>query len=140
MIDLKQYDIKESVLKIYHLLSTRADVATLLTNLSTHQQADLKLRNIKTRLEAGDEYWGRADTDVQYSSGPVGRAKKDKHGGWRKTEYSGGNGGYKGVATEKTVATAVSYTHLDVYKRQLLPSSHLSPPCSLHYFRNIQFF
>ena len=48
-------DRKESVLKIYHIISTRADLATLLTNLSTHQQADPKLRNIKTRLEEGDE-------------------------------------------------------------------------------------
>ena len=46
---------KESVLKIYHIISTRADLATLLTNLSTHQQADPKLKNIKTRLEEGDE-------------------------------------------------------------------------------------
>ena len=46
---------KESVLKIYHILSTRADLASLLTNLSTHQQADPKLRSIKNRLEVGDE-------------------------------------------------------------------------------------
>ena len=46
---------KESVLKIYHLLRTRADLTTLLTNMSTHQQADPKLRNLKTRLEEGDE-------------------------------------------------------------------------------------
>ena len=132
---------------------------------------------VSNTVQAGDESRGRAATDVQYSSGPLGRAKKDKHGGWRrtqetvrKTEYSGSNGGYKGVTSEKTVATvtaekrnmyeinrerrsyireqtsasrdpvgslysylerketlklpeelpAVSYTHLDVYKRQLL--------------------
>ena len=40
---------------------------------------------------------------------------KDKHGGWRrtqetvrKTEYSGSNGCYKGVTSEKTVATVTA--------------------------------
>ena len=46
---------KESILKIYHLLSIRADLTTILTNMSTHQHADPKLRNLKTRLEEGDE-------------------------------------------------------------------------------------
>ena len=48
-------DRKESVLKIYHLLSTRADLTTILTNMSTHQQADPKSRNLRLRLEEGDE-------------------------------------------------------------------------------------
>ena len=45
----------------------------------------------------------------------LGRAKKDKHGGWRKTqetvrktEYSRKDGGYKGVASEKAVATVTA--------------------------------
>ena len=46
---------KESILKVYHILSNRADLESLLENLSTHQQADPKLQSIKTRLEAGDE-------------------------------------------------------------------------------------
>ena len=65
-----------------------------------------------------DRSRGRAVKDVQYSSGLLGRAKKDKHGGWwgtqetvRKTEYSGSNGGYKGMASEKTVTT-VTVVHL----------------------------
>ena len=54
----------------------------------------------KRQVQAGDESRGRAAKDVQYSSSLVGRAKKDKHGGWwrtqetvRTTEYSGSNGG-----------------------------------------------
>ena len=46
---------KESILKVYHILSDSADLESLLENLSTHQQADPKLISIKTRLEAGDE-------------------------------------------------------------------------------------
>ena len=73
---------KESVLKIYHLLSTRADLTTILTNMSTHQQADQKLRNLKLRLEEGDE-----TVAIYY---------------------------------QMNKQIPVSYTHLDVYKRQLL--------------------
>ena len=84
--------------------------------------ADLdRLCVVSSNVQAGDEFRGRAATDVQYSSGLLGRAEKDKQGGWwrtqepvRKTEYSRSNGGYKGVASGKTVttATSVSYTHL----------------------------
>ena len=67
------------------------------------------------KVQENDESRGRAAKDVQYSSSLLGRAEKDKHGGrWRtqetvrKTEYSGSNGGYKGVASEKTVTTATA--------------------------------
>ena len=66
---------------------------------------------------------------VQYSSGPSGRAKKDKHGGWRKTEYSGGNGGYKGVTSEKTVAT-VTEDKINKYETNRERRSYLSKPTS----------
>ena len=61
----------------------------------------------KRQVQEIDESRGRDATDAQCSSGSLGRAK-DKHGGWRKTEYSGSNGGYKGVASEKTVTTATA--------------------------------
>ena len=78
--------------------------------------ADLcRLCVVSNTVRAGDESRGRGATDVQYSSDSLGRATKDKHGGWRKTqetvrktEYSGSNGGYKGVASEKTVTTATA--------------------------------
>ena len=64
-------------------------------------------------VRVNDESRGRAAKDVQYSSGSLGSTKEDKHGGWRrtqetarKTEYSGSNGGYKGVVSEKTETTA----------------------------------
>ena len=71
--------------------------------------ADLcRLCVVSNTVRAGDEYRGRGATDVQYSSGSLGRAKKDKHGGCRKAEYSEGNGGYRGVASERTVATVTA--------------------------------
>ena len=43
--------------------------------------ADLyRLCVVSNTVRAGDEYRGRAATDVQYSSGSLGRATKDKHG------------------------------------------------------------
>ena len=49
--------------------------------------ADLdRLCVVSSTVQAGDESRGRASTDVQYSSGLLGRAKKDKHGGWRRTQ------------------------------------------------------
>ena len=75
--------------------------------------ADLEQLCVVSRtVQEVDESRGRDATDVQYSSGSSGRAKKGKHGGWRRTqetvrkpEYSRSDGGYKGVASEKTVTT-----------------------------------
>ena len=45
--------------------------------------ADLdRLCVVSSTVQAGVESRGRTATDVQYSSGSLGRAKKDKHGGW----------------------------------------------------------
>ena len=73
------------------------------------------IRDSSRTVQEVDESRGRDAADVQYSSGLLGRGKKDKHGGWRRTqetvrkpEYSGSNGGYKGVASEKTVTTATA--------------------------------
>ena len=70
---------------------------------------------VSRTVQEVDESRGREAKDVQYSSGSSGRAKRDKHGGWRRTqetvrkpEYSGSDGGYKGVAREKTVTTAAA--------------------------------
>ena len=46
---------KESILKVYHILSSSAGLQSILEHLSTHQQADSKLISIITRLEAGDK-------------------------------------------------------------------------------------
>ena len=46
---------KESILKIYHIISTRSNLAALLINISIHQRSDPKLKNIQNRLEEQDE-------------------------------------------------------------------------------------
>ena len=99
------------------------------------------------RVQANDESRGRAAKDVQYSSGLLGRAKKDKYGGWRgtqetvrKTEYSGSNGGYKGVASEKTVTTATAQKRNKYefnrgrrnYVREQTSASREPVPCLLY--------
>ena len=49
--------------------------------------ADLERLCVVSRtVKEVDESRGRAATDAQYSSGLLGRSKKDKHGGWRRTQ------------------------------------------------------
>ena len=79
-----------------------------------YKRQDLdRLCLVSSTVQANDESRGRAARGNPYSRSPLERAKNDEYGGWwrtqgmvRKTEYSGSNGGYKGVASEKTVATA----------------------------------
>ena len=78
--------------------------------------ADLERLCVVSRtVQEVDESRGRDATDVQYSSGSSGRSKNDKHGGWRRTqetvrrpEYSRSDGGYRGLASVKTVTTATA--------------------------------
>ena len=78
--------------------------------------ADLERLCVVSRtVQEIDESRGRDAKDVQYSSGSLERAKNGKHGSRRRTqetvrkpEYFGSNGGYKGVASEKTVTTATA--------------------------------
>ena len=46
---------KESLVKIYNIFKTRADLQALLINIRIHQQSDQKLKNIMSRLESNDE-------------------------------------------------------------------------------------
>ena len=66
--------------------------------MSTHQQADLKLGTLKARLEEGDE------TVAQYY-------QLNKQILFVKTSL-------KEETWKVVIPTPVSYTHLDVYKRQ----------------------
>ena len=54
-LDVYKRQEKESLVKIYNIFTTRADLQALLINIRIHQQSDPKLRNIVSRLEANDE-------------------------------------------------------------------------------------
>ena len=97
---------KETIVKVFNIMKSRSDLEVILNRVKQHQKEDKKLNQIRERLDQQEE---RATHFYCLHEDILFIKTKPNQNTW------------KLIIPKGTEAETVSYTHLDVYKRQVLP-------------------